>query len=531
MFFHPHNICKQYLNVEFKGTAQGAETLRGKIDASLLERLSSVMETVFDRHAADNVTLQFERLEIDAGSIHLDHIDEELLRVVAESLDRILRECSRSSAEGIREASASDRERDNRIEPQVSYRRKEEKILEAFLFFLQYGALPWWSVHNQNILLEKNIRPFLFSTTIFSEYFRFFLDRLSATLSASDARKRLVTQYSACFVVETIGMYSGFLKNISEQMLVQLRSDDISHALSNRIEKKLLECAISASIEEPDSGEQEVLRRYSKELERSLSDDTESGKVFGYLAQTQEKGSGKPVSPEPFSSHDKKKMIITQQPQTDDKHHKPQSCEIREKELADREPESFPDNENLLQKCVNTQDIRLPEHPDRRTGIYVGSAGLVLLHPFLPRLFTELAISDGFSINNPKKAFLVLHHLASGRMEAMEHELGFNKILCGNTPESVAEKILQLTAEEAEECDAMLKAVIGHWRALKGTGIETFRETFLKRKGKITQKDSGDWLLQVESSGVDILLDHLPWGIGTVRLPWMPSILWVEWPS
>ena len=59
--------------------------------------------------------------------------------------------------------------------------------------------------------------------------------------------------------------------------------------------------------------------------------------------------------------------------------------------------------------------------------------------------------------------------------------------------------------------------------------IEGLRGTFLVRPGKLFRRDSGDDVLQVEGRSFDILLDRLPWGIGTIQLPWMKRILWVEW--
>ena len=76
---------------------------------------------------------------------------------------------------------------------------------------------------------------------------------------------------------------------------------------------------------------------------------------------------------------------------------------------------------------------------------------------------------------------------------------------------------------------ALLSAVVGHWDALKNTGQEGLRETYIKRPGKISRRNDGDWLLQVESKSYDILLDRLPWGISMVRLPWMARMLRVEW--
>jgi hypothetical protein len=41
--------------------------------------------------------------------------------------------------------------------------------------------------------------------------------------------------------------------------------------------------------------------------------------------------------------------------------------------------------------------------------------------------------------------------------------------------------------------------------------------------------DEGSWRLQVEQKAIDILLGSLPWGLNVVKLPWMESMLMVEW--
>ena len=51
---------------------------------------------------------------------------------------------------------------------------------------------------------------------------------------------------------------------------------------------------------------------------------------------------------------------------------------------------------------------------------------------------------------------------------------------------------------------------------------------FLQRSGKLFSKDDKLYL-QVEQSAIDILLDHLPWNLSVIKLPWMPDILRVEW--
>ena len=79
------------------------------------------------------------------------------------------------------------------------------------------------------------------------------------------------------------------------------------------------------------------------------------------------------------------------------------------------------------------------------------------------------------------------------------------------------------------EIKTLLEAAIRHWAALRGTGPDGLRSTFLMRPGMLTADDDGGWLLRVESQAFDILLDQLPWGISMIQLPWMQRLLRVEW--
>ncbi|MNN25600.1 hypothetical protein D3C81_1390780 [compost metagenome] len=48
------------------------------------------------------------------------------------------------------------------------------------------------------------------------------------------------------------------------------------------------------------------------------------------------------------------------------------------------------------------------------------------------------------------------------------------------------------------------------------------------RPGRLERRGDG-WLLSVESSGIDILLQDLPWTLSRVRTPFMQSMLSVDW--
>lgn len=163
--------------------------------------------------------------------------------------------------------------------------------------------------------------------------------------------------------------------------------------------------------------------------------------------------------------------------------------------------------------------------------LYVNNAGLLLLHPFLPEMFRRLGLlHDGQWRDQAAQhaAVRVLEWLVTGREPAPEFNLTLNKIICGMAIDAVPLITDQWNPGIETECNDLLDSVIGYWTALKNTGREALRETFLQRLGKLTPTDHG-WLLQVEQKAVDVLLNRLPWGIGVVKLPWMKEKIFVEW--
>ena len=203
-------------------------------------------------------------------------------------------------------------------------------------------------------------------------------------------------------------------------------------------------------------------------------------------------------------------------------------CSKKPSPLAEVERRQAQQRDQEASKETPGPTSKKNEEPE---AIYIHNAGLVILHPCLPGLFETCGlISNGSWAHDmaAHTALIVLEYLAGGNDDYPEFNLPFNKILCGLLQDEVAKIQEPLSASIKEECDNLLRAVIEHWAALKNTGIDALRETFLRRFGKLTKANNG-WLLQVEQKAVDVLLSRLPWGIGTIRLPWMNNILYTEW--
>jgi hypothetical protein len=183
-------------------------------------------------------------------------------------------------------------------------------------------------------------------------------------------------------------------------------------------------------------------------------------------------------------------------------------------------------------KQINKQEDRTEdESKEPAEAIYISNAGLVLLHPFLQILFEHLKLTQEniwLEKASQHKAVLVLEFLATGNEGFEEFNLMLNKILCGIDIGEIVATDQQLQDEIKNECEDLLNNVIKHWSVLKNTGINGLRETFLQRNGKLSKVDNG-WLLQVEQIAVDVLLGHLPWGIGFIKLPWTNEMIYVEW--
>ncbi len=180
----------------------------------------------------------------------------------------------------------------------------------------------------------------------------------------------------------------------------------------------------------------------------------------------------------------------------------------------------------------------LPTAPDEAAALLVPLAGLVLLHPFLPRLLAACGVLDatGRAIEPARlpRACALLHALAcgdSGPDGAAEHQLPFIKLLLGQPPEAaLGHTPPTLSAAEHDEVAALLDAVREHWTALRGTGVEGLRVSFLQRRGLLRRAD-GAWQLRMQGEAFDLLMGLLPWAIHLVKLPWMPQPVMVDWPS
>ena len=186
---------------------------------------------------------------------------------------------------------------------------------------------------------------------------------------------------------------------------------------------------------------------------------------------------------------------------------------------------------SIREQTFKEEDLHFQREEVTEEGIFVSNAGLILLHPFLPTLFKRLYLWNGAGfadVDAWQKAIFILHFMATGRTDAEEYELAFPKMLCGYALEMPLPAEIPLTQEECGEAILLIESAIRTWEKLQQTSVAGLREGFLQRSGKLVEK-SGQLYLMVESAGIDVLLDFLPWNLSLVKLPWLKDILHVEW--
>ncbi len=501
-----HAIRHQHLHLEFNGSEAEAVAMHGKLTNWQHNSLLPEIERVLNRYAPkDDSYWQIERLEIDAGSIDLDRLETELAKQIGQALEQSLRGKTPGSISAQSAVHAFDDQAKTTGNDKQQTTR--QRATAALVDFLKTGTLPWHFKLEAGQTLEQTVLSAWHGHPSATD-----AKYLAAALNSDIARKRLTRQFSADFLSSLLPHIA---PNLQQTLILLFESLKLEHPTAiadRRLMQVLWEAALA-----PDIRSAEQLAVKAWQILPPMS-----GKRRARLQASWERVW--PGTSGVFGHSNSWPAAQASNQQSSDAKSKRHSSSIP----PGKKP---PVNEftGFDLPTIHESTEQLAHHPEAATGIYIEQAGLVILHPFLPQFLRALLIADGDRLTQPERALCLLHFLTTGQTIAPEQALPLPKLLCNVSLNQPVESDVVLSEQECQEAEALLTAVIGHWDALKNTGIEALRGTFLLRAGKLTQRDDGDWLLQVERQGYDILLDQLPWGIGTVKLPWMPSILWVEW--
>lgn len=159
------------------------------------------------------------------------------------------------------------------------------------------------------------------------------------------------------------------------------------------------------------------------------------------------------------------------------------------------------------------------------------NAGLVLLAPFLPRLFQLLDLIDRneFASDDAKiRTIHLMQYLVKNDIQNDEPSLLLNKLLVNYPLDKSLPSSVELNDKEKELAQNMLKAVLQYWPKLSRSSTRALSDAFLQREGRIEIKDD-HYLLTVEEKAYDILLDGITWNFRIIKFPWMDKRIEVKW--
>jgi hypothetical protein len=463
-------IRREVLDVEVLGTESDGAALQRRLPGVCADVLARALEAAFARVDPGAGVLVIERLAIDLPVIALARLDAELADAVHREVAEYFRRNPplSTTADGTRDVGA------------VQRRTAAEIVDEALLEFLRTGRLPWSFRVPPGARLEQIVLETWGAVDAERAPPAATRAALLEVLALPHARARLVMQCSREFVTAVVRGLSPPLATTLEGVLHA--PDEIPPALARAaFARRAVEVVLVAASarREPEAGE--VARTAWRQLSAVERDD---------LALA--------------------------------------TCLARRWPRV-TEPADAPPVADVVEAPPPVASSRRVEVGDEPDGILVDNAGLVLLHPFLPRFFEGLGVAASHELLDPGRAVGLLHHLATGELTAPEYELTVAKVLCDVSLDEPVEVDVGLIDAETEEAAALLDAAIRHWEALRGTSADALRAEFLMRAGTLAVDTDGDWLLRVEARTVDILLDQLPWGISLVKLPWMARLLRVEW--
>lgn len=465
-----HIIQHQSIEITFDGL-DDSFSLQNQIADVFYAKLQPRMEVLFDELFGKNQYASIDKLEIDCGLLNLKNWEQEFAEEAIRKMKEELLQVNKK---------------------EIDFKKIEETMAaETFFFFLENGFLPW----NKRI---DSLAEFEQLISINEKL----VSKLKKLISQKEkVAERLTSQFSKKFTAKIIAEISKGKKNELDEIFSLLEKLNTRY-IDKLIDKRIVDAVILKVFADDESIKitQDFFTILLLKVERDAELKSEIKEILRLLHVNE--------GAIDLATLDYKQEL--------GKKEKEEKQESNEKEKVEQEKDAKKDRD---------------EKENPHDSIYINNVGLVLLHPFLQTLFEHLKLTEEnrwIDENSQHKAVLILEFLATGKDEVEEFTLMLNKILCGIDIDEIVKAEKQLDDEIKFECEVLLNDVIKHWSVLRNTSIAGLRETFLQRNGKLSKVDNG-WLLQVEQKAVDILLGHLPWGIGLIKLPWMDELLYVEW--
>lgn len=175
--------------------------------------------------------------------------------------------------------------------------------------------------------------------------------------------------------------------------------------------------------------------------------------------------------------------------------------------------------------------LRSPDTP-RPSGQGISNAGLLLLWPLLPQLFSQLGLwAEAKFVSDAARwqAVYALDRLVRGEGNPAEERLTLNQMLCGVSCSAFAPPTVPLSLLQLQQTDDWLTAIgqqLPGWQKLSPADI---RQLFLQREGEISTEGAVPQI-SVWPQPWDFLLRDWPWPMTLASFPWTEQPLTIVWP-
>jgi len=527
------NIIKK-LQVEVNtNSVTKAMQIKDTIDLFIKEEIYPEIETILNKYSQQTNShfIQIDTIEIDLnGSNYNDYKS-----IIKNKLDKCI--ASQVLATKIT------------LESNVS---KEDKTIQAFLFFIENGQLPWWyhskdffnietitSIKNKReyhrklvaVLREKTVQKRVIYQFNFDEIEALFIVAFSINFNSDYALDKTIKNqiltpqkfnfWSILFTAVFNKNNPDTTANIFDEIALILTLENNKNTNSFSIEKSKISAFVTLInyivilLQLPIGIIKNGQRKITLIINKNVDINTTLKSNFNFR-------NANISEPYIICSYNTRNTLS--------KSEKAKNTFQTDTETPTLKEENYKKKSSVNEYSkANTDSFNEKNEP---LDILIQKAGLVILHPFLPQLFTTL----GF-FNKEKKqihpdkihdATQVLHFLATKNESPYGYELTFEKFLCGIPINTPIKRLQEISIEQKEECNSLLHSVINHWSALKTNNTDTLRSGFLIREGKLTKGiDSNK--VYVQRQAHDILLERLPWGLSVINLPWIPTITFIEW--
>ncbi|MDE3116717.1 MAG: hypothetical protein KGL26_14030 [Pseudomonadota bacterium] len=491
-------IRRECIDLAVEGGESDGFALQRQLSGLCQGELAAALDEAFSRAAQGEKHWQFERIEVDAGHFTPESFARDFVTAVAAAAEEQVR---------MRKAQTI-------AQPEIAAEAGDvqwsgaQSIDRAFLYFLATGALPWWC----RLLEGRTLESMLGEAWSEAHGQGEIADvppraALARALSSPVARLRLARQFSDQFLGRV-------LERLAPTALAVLRAlvaaayRELAVAVPEALPEQAWVAAFACAATQRTIAPRPLLDAWAILAPGSITPAVVAS-VLRATATHGADGELKRHGGDPTASGLQTMASIAAP--------------------ASHDTENAPGTQSLDGTPSEHRAAASAKSLDLHEGVFVDCAGVVLLHPFLPRLFERLQLIADDRLLQPDRALALLHFLATGQSSAPEHALVLPKLLCGMEPSDLAGVPAELSEADRTEAENLLQAAIAYWSAIGQTALDGFRGNFLVRKGKLSKRGDDD-LLQVEQQTWDVLLGQLPWSIGVVRLPWMRRMLWVEWP-